>query len=144
MASKKKNRLPPFVYITQLMLRSDAYKELSNASRTAYLLLRAQLKKPEQIEVIFPYSHAQEYMQKRTFAGAIRQLIKMGFIEKKQSGGLYKRTNIYSFIHEWEPYRKPKRDGIYIEGVCKSTPSKKEKRVKQVCKSTPSEFENTD
>ena len=109
----KKNRLPPFVFITKEMLKSDAYKQLSNASRTAYLLLRAQLKNNEQAEVKFPYSAAQEYMKTNTFAHAIEQLIKMKFIKKKQSGGLFRKTNVYSFSDEWRAYKKPTQMAEY-------------------------------
>ena len=100
--SRRKNRLPPFVYITKEMLRSDAFKEISHASKTAFLLLRAQLKNHDQVEVKFPYSHAEEYMHRHTFARSIRELEKMGFIRKTQSGGLYRRVNIYTFCSAWE------------------------------------------
>ncbi len=124
----KKNRLPPFVYITKEMLKSDAYKELTNASRTAFLLLKAQCCKPDQREVIFPYSHAEEYMQKRTFAGTIKQLTEIGFIQKKQLGGLYRRTNIYSFTDGWRAYKKPVRDMAYCRrGMQKHTVEKGKK-----------------
>ena len=120
----KKNRLPPFVYITQEMLKSDAYKKISNASRVALLLLRAQLKNHEQTEVIFPYSHAQEYMKKDTFARSIRQLVGMGFIAKTQNGGLYRKTNSYSFTDGWKAYKEPMSMAYYIRGPEKGTVKK--------------------
>lgn len=103
---KKRNRLPPFVFITKEMLRSDAFKKLTNASRIAYLLLRAQTCKSEQATVKFPYSQAREYMKTNTFSCAIRQLMELGFIEKEQQGGLYRRTNIYSLIENWKLYKR--------------------------------------
>jgi hypothetical protein len=84
------------------MLYSEAYKELSNASRVAFLLLRAQTNTPEQNEVIFPYSQAEKYMRRGTFSRSIRQLREKGFIEKKQFGGLFRKTNLYSFIDSWK------------------------------------------
>ena len=104
--SRRKNRLPPFVYFTKEMLRSDAFKEISHASKTALLLLRAQLKNHGQVEVKFPYSHAEEYMDRHTFARSIRELEKIGFIRKTQSGGLYRRANIYAFCGAWERHEK--------------------------------------
>ena len=50
-----------------------------------------------QREVIFPYTHAEAYMTRNTFAKAIKQLVELGFIEKSDFGGLYRRTNIYKF-----------------------------------------------
>lgn len=117
--AKKKNKLPPFVYITKKMLSSDAFKELSNTSRIALLLLRAQLKSHDQKEVIYPYSHAQEYMKRDTFARAIKKLEKMGFIKKTQYGGLYRKTNVYTFTDAWEEYKKPVGNGILYKEVRK-------------------------
>jgi hypothetical protein len=106
------------------MLKSDAYKKISNASRVALLLLRAQLKNHEQTEVNFPYSHAQAYMKKNTFARSIRELVEMKFIEKTQSGGLYRKTNSYSFTDGWEAYKKPTGMAYYIRGTEKGTVKK--------------------
>jgi len=102
----RKSRIPPFVYITKEMLRSDAFKKISHASKTTLLLLRAQVKNHDQAEVKFPYSQAEEYMNRHTFARSIRELEKIGFIKKTQSGGLYRRTNIYTLCGEWERYKK--------------------------------------
>ncbi|MBW2543951.1 MAG: hypothetical protein JRD43_00485 [Deltaproteobacteria bacterium] len=135
--ARKKNRLPPFVYITKEMLKSDAFKKLTNASRVVYMLLKAQLKNHEQTEVIFPYSDAMEYMQKRTFAGAIKQLTGIGFICKKQAGGLYRRTNIYTFTNEWEAYKKPVRGmADCIRGMQKHTVEKGKKGLTGMQKHT--------
>ena len=106
MARHKKNRLPPFVYLTKEMLNSDAFKKLTNASRVAYLLLQAQTCKSDQTIVKFPYSRAEAYMQKQTFADSIRQLLKLGFIRKEQEGGIFRRTNIYAFNSDWKSYKR--------------------------------------
>ncbi len=95
------NKLPPFVYITKEMLKSEAFMELTNASRVTYLLLQAQIKSFGQTEIILPYSQIEKYMDRNTFSRSIKQLVKFGFIKKKQKGGLLRRTNIYSFSEEW-------------------------------------------
>ena len=84
------------------MIKSQAYKNLTNPERTAYVLLKAQCCKAGQNEVIFPYSHALEYMDRHTFSRAIKQLMKEGFIEKSQHGGLFRKTNIYTFTEAWK------------------------------------------
>ena len=106
MRGKKKNRLPPFVFITKEMLNSDAFKELTNASRIAYLLLQAQICKSEQTTVKFPYLQAVEYMDKQTFTRSIRQLVESGFVKKEQEGGLFRRTNVYTFTDYWRQFKK--------------------------------------
>ena len=102
---KKKDRLPPFTPTENNLIDSDIYKKLTNASRVAYLLLCRQKKHFNQTEVCFPYSHAQEYMNRNTWSRAIKELIACKMIEKKQEGGLYRRVNIYT-IH-----------GISIRGI---------------------------
>ena len=97
---KKRNKLPPFVYITKEMLESEEFKKLTNASRVTYLLLKAQCKKFDQKSVKFPYSHSLKYMNEKTFSRSIRQLEEMRFIEISQEGGLIRRTNVYTFIKE--------------------------------------------
>ena len=91
-----------YAMIFNEVIKSPAYKKLTNTARTAFTLLRAQVKKKGQVEVIFPYTHAApDYMERRSFSKAINQLIEVGFIDKKQSGGLYRRTNIYQFSERW-------------------------------------------
>jgi len=99
---RSKDRLPPFVPITKEMINSNAFKRLTNASRVAYLLIKAQCKGSHQVEFRFPYSNAEEYMDRHTFANSIKQLSDFGFIKKTFEGGLYRRTNIYEFIEQWK------------------------------------------
>lgn len=91
----------PFVPFIKFMIESPAFMQITNASRVAILLLKAQVRERGQREVIFPYSHAAKYMNRHTFARSIKQLEKYGFIEKSDFGGLYRRTNVYKLIEEW-------------------------------------------
>ena len=91
----------PFVPILKPMVNSLAFKKLTNAQRVAYLLLKCQCKEAGQREVIFPFSHAESYMDRHTFGKAIKRLIELGFILKTDFGGLYRRTNVYKFIDDW-------------------------------------------
>ena len=100
-------KLPPFVPILKDMIKSPAYMQLTNASRTAYLLLKAQCTHFDQAEVKFPFSHVLPYMNKNTFSRSIAQLAELGFIEKSFVGGMFRRTNIYKFIEGWKGI-KPK------------------------------------
>ena len=102
---KKKNRLPPFTPTDNNLIDSYLYKKMTNAARVAYLLLCRQRKNFYQTEVIFPYSQAQAYMNRNTWARAVKDLIACGLIEKKQEGGLYRRVNKYTLL------------GISIRGI---------------------------
>lgn len=99
--AKKKRKLPPFIYVTKEMFRSDAFKQLTNSSRIAYLLLQNQIRSAEQTEIICPYRSVAEYMDQKTFGRAIGQLVEFGFITKKQEGGLFRKTNVYKFSDAW-------------------------------------------
>jgi hypothetical protein len=90
-----------FVPVVKHMIESPAFKQLTNASRVAYILLKAQINGRGQKEVIFPYKHAEPYMDRHTFGRSIKQLVELGFIEKSALGGLYRRTNIYRFVETW-------------------------------------------
>lgn len=86
MRQKKRPKINgPFVPIMKEMISSSAFLNLTNASE----------------EVKFPYSDAEKFMHKHTFADSIRQLEENGFIEKTEMGGLFRKTNIYSFTERW-------------------------------------------
>lgn len=118
---------PGFAMITNEVICSPAYKSLTNSARTAYTLMRAQVKKKTQSEVIYPYSHAADYMERRTFRTATLQLIEVGFIEKKQSGGLFRRTNIYLFSDRWRSFKADREKSSNQRGKIKEI--KKERVV---------------
>lgn len=95
-----------FVYVTLPMLFSDAFKELKSSSALAYLLIKSQMKHKDDTEIVCPYSFITPFMQKKTFARAIRQLEDFGFIRRRQRGGLYRRTNIFSLSNDWKTFKK--------------------------------------
>lgn len=115
---KKKDRLPPFVPILKEMIKSEAFKRLTNASRVAYMLIKSQCCRADQDEVKFPYSDAEPYMDRHTWAKSIKQLAEEGFIEKEQQGGLYRRVNIYKLTDHW---KGPQRMAYSIRGVKNNT-----------------------
>jgi len=104
---KRKDELGYFIPISWKMVDSDAFKELTNASRTAYLIIKRQYNKDIPGQFKCPYSTAEQYMERHTFARSIKQLIELGFIKKSQKGSLYRKTNIYSCSEDWGSYKRP-------------------------------------
>ena len=103
----RKNKIgEPFVPVIKHMIKSPAFKKLSNASLVAYLLLKSQCNESGQREVLFPYGDAEKYMKRAIFARSIKQLAELGFIEKSSYGGLYRRTNVYRFMEGWRQIEK--------------------------------------
>lgn len=118
MSRKRKPQIgEAFVPILKHMINSQAFKNLTNPARVAYLLLKAQCNKFGQNEVKYPYSHAEVYMDKKTFNKAIKQLIENGFIEKSCYGGLYRRTNVYKFVDNWRKITPTKQEEILAYSI---------------------------
>ena len=123
----------PFVGIEKAMMTSPAYKALSAQARDTYTLLKLHQNHPDQNEVIFTYAKMEEYGKHRhTFARAIRKLEKFGFIDVRQRGGLYRRTNIFKFSYRWKEITKDMVKSI--KGAKHSTVKKGSERAKH---STP-------
>ena len=96
------NGKPTFAMITNKVIKSPAFKMLTNTARVVFLLLRAQVRKPTQAMVIYPYTQASpDYMTQDSFKRSTRQLCELGFIEIKKVGGKYRKTNHYYFIEKW-------------------------------------------
>ncbi|OGP49630.1 MAG: hypothetical protein A2Y79_04855 [Deltaproteobacteria bacterium RBG_13_43_22] len=125
----RSKKLPPFVPILKDMIKSPAYLQLTNASRTAYLLLKFQCKHFDQDEVKFPFSDAEKYMHRHTFRDSINQLAELGFIEKSFVGGMFRRTNIYKFIEGWKGIEPKTEDMANSIRGYNNSPTKKVLKV---------------
>lgn len=104
---KKKTSFPAtgFTAITNEMIDSEAFMALGNSARVALLLLMRQKRNPHQFDVKFPYSDARKYMNASTFARAIDELVKMGFVEleiAKRLGHDIRQPNVYGFSQKWK------------------------------------------
>jgi len=101
MSGRRKNKLPPFVPIFKDMLKSNAWGQLSNPARVAYIHMKAKVCTPYPDEITLSYREMEKFMQQRTFSRAIRQLEELGFIKIEQKGGLYRRRNFYTLSEQW-------------------------------------------
>ena len=122
MPKKTRNRkLPPFVAMSWDLLNSSAFKDLkpSAAKILPYFLGKPKLPitDPEyyQAEFTFSYPEARKYgFSKGTFAKCIRELCRMGFIEKTEQGGMRGKGegyNRFKLSKEWSDYLKQKLEG---------------------------------
>ena len=92
---KQKLSLPPFVPMTWAILNSEAYKDLSFAARA---MLPYFIGKPNinirsdlylKTEFSFSYREAVQYgVSTRTFTRVIEDLMKKGFVDPVDTGGL--------------------------------------------------------
>lgn len=132
---KKKNKLPPFVPIFREMLKSPAWESLGNASRVAYIHIKAKVVSPTPGDVSLSYNEMERIMERRTYSWALKELEELGFIEKSQRGGLYRRRNFFRLIEEW---REKTVADIYVakEKLKKAKESLKERKSSSVKNAT--------
>lgn len=134
--SKKPRVIPLFTAIPFDIIDSECFQRLTNAARTAYLLLCRQKGTDFfKSEVICPYSIAEKYMDRKTWRAAIIALSNSRFIAIDQKGGLYRKTNIYRFTADW----RITIDGKLLEGGYNPPHINRLKPIGTVCKSTPHE-----
>ena len=114
---RKKNRLPPFVPLLCRMLNHKAYIDLSASAAKAlpYFLwkvknsdYRDERRYLEPFE--FSYTEAESYgFSRKTFARVIRELVRKGFIDPYERGGLKSGGfgyNKFRLSLRWEDYGK--------------------------------------
>lgn len=114
MSKTKNNKLPPFVPLLWEMLNSKAYKDLNYASAKAlpYFLgkYRGAYKDGQKylFEFSFSYSEAKRYgFASSTFSKVIQELVRKGFIDPVDKGGLRgdgKSYNLFKLSERWERY----------------------------------------
>ena len=107
MFRKKKNKLSRFVAIPWEIIDSQAWQNLTNASRVALIHLKRKVVKPNPGELSLSYQEMEKIMNRHTFSKALKQLENFGFIEKKQYGGLYRRRNFFKLSDKWRRYGQP-------------------------------------
>ena len=98
----KKHKSPPFVLILKEMLKSNAWQNLTNASRVAYLHLKAKSVSTNPGELTLSYVEMGKIMRGETFSKALKQLEAEGFILRTQRGGLYRKRNFFRLSEEWK------------------------------------------
>ncbi len=111
---KRNNRLPPFVALLWEMLNSNAYRELPYASAKALPFFLGKFKgayrEPQRylFEFHFSYSEAKRYgFSNSTFSKVIQELIRKGFVDPVDRGGLRsdgKGYNLFKLSRRWEKY----------------------------------------
>ncbi len=124
MKRHRRPKSPPFVMLPWRLIDSPAWKELSNGSRVALIHLMRQVRSANPGEITLLHRHMAEIMKRETYARAIRQLEEMGFVDRIQIGGLYRKKNIFKLSDRWKEYHTRPENGSYIgpeNGSCQET-----------------------
>lgn len=110
----KGNRLPPFVPLIWGILNSMAYRDLKHASAKALPFFFGKVKgnhnDPQRYYLSFPFTYREGRrlgFEPATFSTIIRELMKKGFIDPVDKGGLRgdgKGSNLFKLSRRWEKY----------------------------------------
>ena len=113
----KWKRLPPFVPLTWEMLNHEAYKELPPSAAKALPYFFGKVKfdyhDPARLasEFSFSYNEGQSLgFATATFSKVITDLVKYGFLDPKDKGGLRgdcKSNNLFCLSHRWKLFGQP-------------------------------------
>ena len=114
---KRRNSLPPFVPLLWGVLNSRAYKELPPSAAKALPYFLGKVKRgyydPERYSDTFalPYSEGERLgFAFATFSKVIQDLVRVGFIDPVDKGGLRgdcKSYNLFRLSRRWEEYGRP-------------------------------------
>ena len=101
---KKKNRYSSFVMLTNELINSKAWKELSCYARAVYIEIKHKYNGKNDGNLSYTYREASEIMHTDTFTKALRELVNNGLIDIIRSGGLYRKSNIFGLSDRWKSY----------------------------------------
>jgi hypothetical protein len=114
---KKGDRLPPFVPLTWKMLNSTAYKALPPSAAKALPYFFGKVKctynDPQRCLETFSFSYTEGKrlgFSPATFSKVIQALVRIGFIDPVDKGGLRgdgKSYNIFKLSKRWEDCETP-------------------------------------
>jgi len=117
MGRKKYYALPPFVALPYDLINSAAYRELPSSAAKALPYFFAKVKIPYRdpqrygLEFSLSYSEGKKYgFATATFARVIRDLVRLGFVDPVDKGGLRSDGNSYNIFllsRRWENFGKP-------------------------------------
>src|SRR5208283_3666439 len=121
-----KYKHPPFVAITWDMLNSKAYEEVTYSAAKALPYFLGKCKRhfydPQRyrLEFSFSYSEGKRYgFSPSTFSKVIQELVRKGFIDPVDKGGLRsdgKSYNLFRLSQRWQKYGK--NDFEHIDWKC--------------------------
>jgi len=104
MKKSKRDVFNPYVKLPYDLLESAAWTALPDKAVWVYIELKKQFNYIQggEAHLVLPYSSVRWRMSRGSFFAAIRLLIKYGFIIRLESGGLFRRPNVYSISNGWK------------------------------------------
>jgi hypothetical protein len=100
MMAKKNRKL--FIQIYHSMYDSKEWRSLKWYSKLAYLRIKRKYNPNRSEQISVSYREIKDEMSQATFGKGIKELLKVGFIEVVQKGGLYRKRNFYILSYRWK------------------------------------------
>ena len=97
-----KRKKPGFIQILWSMYDSEEWRNMQWYSKLAYIRIKRKYNPNNGEKIAVSYREMQDEMSQATFGKAIKELIKIGFIEVIQKGGLYRKRNYYILSYKWK------------------------------------------
>ena len=98
--SRKKPKL--FIQLYFDFYDSKEWRSLHWYSKLAYLRIKRKYNPKNGEQIAVSYREVTDEMSQKSFGKAIKELIKVGFIEVIQKGGLYRKRNYYILSYRWK------------------------------------------
>ena len=112
MQKSKRDKHADFVRIPRWWFQGkgpvgEKWKKLSGAAKLSYMYIKSGFIGKNNGNISLPYSRLKGHRgisSPATYAKALKELEKAGFVERTKHGGLYERCNEYRLNKELDPY----------------------------------------
>lgn len=91
-----------FILIDWSFYDSKEWKNLQWYSKLAYLRIKRKYNPNNGDKVSVSYREMHDEMCQKSFGKGIKELLKVGFIEVVQKGGLFRKRNYYILSYSWK------------------------------------------
>jgi len=101
---KKKKYTEPFYMLTEKMVQSKAWEELDSYDKEAFTHIAIKYNGKNKVDLSLTYKEANRLQSNHRFKDSIDHLVEYGFIDVIESGGVWKKCNIYGLSERWRLY----------------------------------------
>ena len=99
---RRKGKSNGFIKLDWIFYDSKEWKSLHWYSKLAYLRIKRKYNPNNSEQITVSFREMADEMSQKSFGKAIKELLKIGFIEVVQKGGLYRKRNYYILSYRWK------------------------------------------
>lgn len=102
---RKQNRYPPFVMMERPTLESAEWKQLSHSEMISYLYIKKNFNGRNNGKIPMKYLETKDIFAPATFAKALKGLVRKGWVEKTDYGGLHRHYSLFKLTGKYDKIR---------------------------------------